>query len=60
MQRISMVDFAPNLNGKKFSVFRVHRGHDLEFDFNVTKNHYKINEETCNQLYFLAGTNLEQ
>jgi hypothetical protein len=57
-KRFPMVEFAPNLNGKKFPAFRVHRGHDLEFDFNVIKKHYKIDEETCNQLYFLAGTNL--
>jgi len=53
-----MVEFAPNLNSRKFAPFRLHRGLDLQFDFNVLKSHYKISDALCNQLYFIAGSNL--
>eukprot|EP01036_Dinobryon_divergens_P023829 gene23829-32216_t len=53
-----MVEFAPNLNRSKFAPFRLHRDLDLQFDFNVLKSHYKISDALCNQLYFIAGSNL--
>ena len=53
-----MVELAPDLNWSKFPSIRVHRCYDFQNDFEVIKNHYGFSEAFCNQLFFLAGSNL--
>lgn len=53
-----LVSEAPNLNGKKFSGFRIHRGLQVRKDFEILKNAYSLSDKTAHVLYFTCGTNL--
>ena len=53
-----MLNNAPNLNGKKFASFRLHRGCHFEQDFETIRKVYNITPEMMNWLYFLCGSNL--